>query len=136
MRDLAITGIEHDSITSTIMFGSEWGGRRGRGESVERGEGEAAGAWEARGGRKGGGGRRRAPDERATPPSALMSAGMRSRAITATAPAASAIFACSPLVTSMMTPPFWKTANARFTCERGRGGGVRGPVGGENCWGN
>jgi hypothetical protein len=54
-------------------------------------------------------------DERATPPSALMSAGMRSRAITATAPASSAMRACSPLTTSMITPPFWKTANARLT---------------------
>ena len=54
-------------------------------------------------------------DERATPPSALMSAGMRSSAITATAPALSAIRACSPSTTSMMTPPFWKTANARLT---------------------
>ena len=54
-------------------------------------------------------------DERATPPSALMSAGMRSSAMTATAPAASAILACWPSTTSMMTPPFWKTAKARFT---------------------
>src|SRR5215212_11078286 len=41
----------------------------------------------------------------ATPPSALMSAGTRSRAITATAPASSAILACSASTTSMMTPP-------------------------------
>ena len=56
MRDLAITGIEHDDMTSRIIDGS---------------------------------------DERATPPSALMSAGMRSSAITAHAPASSASRACS-----------------------------------------
>mmetsp|Transcript_26256 Transcript_26256/g.44803 ORF Transcript_26256/g.44803 Transcript_26256/m.44803 type:complete len:217 (+) Transcript_26256:1262-1912(+) len=75
MRAFAITGSDVDSITSTIIAGS---------------------------------------DERATPPSALMSAGMRSRAMTATAPAASAMRACSPSTTSMMTPPCWKTANARL----------------------
>ena len=42
---------------------------------------------------------------RATPPSLRMSAGTRSSAITATAPASSAIFACSAVVTSMITPP-------------------------------
>src|SRR5271155_3074759 len=42
---------------------------------------------------------------RATPPSARICAGTRSRAITATAPAFSAMEACSALVTSMMTPP-------------------------------
>src|SRR5438445_2881162 len=42
---------------------------------------------------------------RATPPSRRMSAGTRSRAITATAPASSAILACSAVTTSMMTPP-------------------------------
>ena len=42
---------------------------------------------------------------RATPPAARMSAGTRSRAMTATAPASSAIFACSGVTTSMMTPP-------------------------------
>src|SRR4028119_1493052 len=41
----------------------------------------------------------------ATPPSARMSAGTRSSAITATAPDSSAIFACSASTTSMMTPP-------------------------------
>ena len=40
-----------------------------------------------------------------TPPATLISAGILSRAITATAPAASAIFACSGLVTSIITPP-------------------------------
>jgi hypothetical protein len=40
-------------------------------------------------------------DMRATPPSRRMSAGMRSRAITATAPAASAILACSTFITSI-----------------------------------
>jgi hypothetical protein len=54
MRDLAITGIEHDSITSTIMFGSgeraggEGGVRTGRGD-----EGGAAGVRRARGGQRG-----------------------------------------------------------------------------------
>src|SRR5271157_2935812 len=43
---------------------------------------------------------------RATPPSLRMSAGTRSSAITAAAPACSASLACSGLVTSMMTPPF------------------------------
>ena len=42
---------------------------------------------------------------RATPPAARMSDGTRSRAITATAPASSAILACSGVTTSMMTPP-------------------------------
>src|SRR3954470_4546063 len=42
---------------------------------------------------------------RATPPSARICAGTRSRAITETAPAFSAITACSALVTSIMTPP-------------------------------
>ncbi|SII43342.1 Uncharacterised protein [Mycobacteroides abscessus subsp. abscessus] len=44
-------------------------------------------------------------DIRATPPWARMSAGTRSRAMTAEAPAASAMRACSSLTTSMMTPP-------------------------------
>ena len=43
---------------------------------------------------------------RATPPCARMSAGTRSSAITATAPASSAIIACSGVTTSMITPPF------------------------------
>ena len=42
---------------------------------------------------------------RAMPPWARMSAGTRSSAITATAPASSAILACSGVTTSMMTPP-------------------------------
>jgi len=50
-------------------------------------------------------------DMRATPPSLRMSAGTRSSAITATAPASSAILACSTLVTSMMTPPLSICAN-------------------------
>src|SRR5690349_7062489 len=41
---------------------------------------------------------------RATPPSRRVSAGARSSAITAAAPAASAILACSGVTTSMMTP--------------------------------
>src|SRR5581483_8153963 len=43
---------------------------------------------------------------RATPPSARICAGTRSRAMTDTAPAFSAISACLASVTSMMTPPF------------------------------
>ncbi|MNI84935.1 hypothetical protein D3C73_1418810 [compost metagenome] len=43
---------------------------------------------------------------RATPPAARISEGTRSKAITAVAPAASAILACSAFITSMMTPPF------------------------------
>src|SRR5579864_5297719 len=51
---------------------------------------------------------------RATPPSARICAGTRSRAITETAPAFSAITACSALVTSMMTPPFSISARPVF----------------------
>src|SRR5579863_8378831 len=51
---------------------------------------------------------------RATPPSARIWAGTRSSAITATAPAFSAITACSALVTSMMTPPFNISASPVF----------------------
>src|ERR1017187_2925192 len=43
---------------------------------------------------------------RATPPSARICAGTRSSAITAAAPAVSAISACFAVVTSMITPPF------------------------------
>jgi hypothetical protein len=43
---------------------------------------------------------------RATPPSLRMSAGTRSRAMTAAAPASSAIRAWAGSVTSMITPPF------------------------------
>ena len=39
-------------------------------------------------------------------PAARISEGTRSSAITAVAPAASAIFACSAFMTSIMTPPF------------------------------
>src|SRR5918999_2644005 len=42
---------------------------------------------------------------RATPPNLRMSLGTRSRAITADAPASSAIFAWSAVTTSMITPP-------------------------------
>ena len=55
---------------------------------------------------------------RATPPSLRMSAGTRSRAITATAPASSAIRACSALVTSMITPPFEHLGQARLQGQR------------------
>jgi hypothetical protein len=44
-------------------------------------------------------------DMRATPPEARMSDGTRSSAITATAPASSAMTACPGVTTSMMTPP-------------------------------
>src|SRR4051812_3448117 len=52
---------------------------------------------------------------RAIPPWARMSAGTRSSAITATAPASSAILACSGVTTSMMTPPLSCSAMPRFT---------------------
>src|SRR6266511_464508 len=52
---------------------------------------------------------------RATPPSTRMSAGTRSSAITATAPASSAIRACSASTTSMITPPFSISARPVFT---------------------
>src|SRR5215469_134155 len=55
---------------------------------------------------------------RATPPSLRMSAGTRSRAITAQAPASSAILACCAVVTSMMTPPFSISAKPTFTRQR------------------
>src|SRR5437879_4116811 len=51
---------------------------------------------------------------RATPPSARIWAGTRSRAITATAPALSAMAACSALVTSIITPPFSISARPVF----------------------
>src|SRR5947209_228698 len=52
---------------------------------------------------------------RATPPSRRMSAGTRSRAMTATAPASSAILACSGVTTSMITPPRSISARPRLT---------------------
>ena len=52
---------------------------------------------------------------RATPPSARMSAGTRSSAITAAAPASSAIRACSALTTSMITPPLSISARPALT---------------------
>ena len=51
----------------------------------------------------------------ATPPCARMSAGTRSRAMTATAPASSAILACSAVTTSMITPPLSISAMPRLT---------------------
>src|SRR6202012_4205991 len=54
-------------------------------------------------------------DMRATPPSRRMSAGTRSRAIPAAAPASSAIFACSGVTTSMITPPFNISARPALT---------------------
>src|SRR5688500_2805577 len=52
---------------------------------------------------------------RATPPSERMSAGTRSRAMTATAPDSSAMPACSAVVTSMITPPFSISARPPLT---------------------
>src|SRR2546428_4922851 len=52
---------------------------------------------------------------RATPPSLRISDGTRSSAITAHAPAFSAIFACSAFVTSMITPPLSISASPTFT---------------------
>jgi hypothetical protein len=52
---------------------------------------------------------------RATPPSRRMSAGTRSSAITAEAPASSAIFACSASTTSMITPPLSISARPLLT---------------------
>ena len=52
---------------------------------------------------------------RATPPSRRMSAGTRSRAMTATAPASSAIRASAGVTTSMITPPFSISASPRLT---------------------
>ena len=54
-------------------------------------------------------------DMRATPPSRRMSAGTRSSAMTAHAPASSAIRACSAFVTSMMTPPLSISARPLLT---------------------
>src|SRR5260370_41045035 len=51
---------------------------------------------------------------RATPPSLRMSEGTRSSAITAQAPAFSAILACSAFVTSMITPPLSISAQPTF----------------------
>ena len=52
---------------------------------------------------------------RATPPSRRMSAGTRSSAMTAQAPASSAIRACSAVTTSMMTPPLSICARPALT---------------------
>ena len=52
---------------------------------------------------------------RATPPSARICAGTRSSAITAAAPACSAMVACSALVTSMITPPLSISARPVFS---------------------
>src|SRR4051812_38103391 len=54
-------------------------------------------------------------DMRATPPSRRMSAGTRSSAMTAHAPAASATFACSASTTSMITPPLSISARPLLT---------------------
>src|SRR5207247_4312048 len=56
-------------------------------------------------------------DMRATPPSRRMSAGTRSRAMTATAPASSAILAWSAVTTSMMTPPLSIWARPRLAVQ-------------------
>src|SRR6185312_168684 len=52
---------------------------------------------------------------RATPPSRRMSDGTRSSAMTAAAPASSAILACSASTTSMITPPSSIRASPTFT---------------------
>src|SRR6476646_6480933 len=54
-------------------------------------------------------------DIRATPPSRRMSAGTRSSAMTAAAPASSAILACSGVTTSMITPPLSISARPALT---------------------
>src|SRR6202521_4368056 len=54
-------------------------------------------------------------DMRATPPSLRMSAGTRSNAITAQAPASCAIRACSGVTTSMITPPLSICASPALT---------------------
>src|SRR3954470_222331 len=54
-------------------------------------------------------------DMRATPPSRRMSAGTRSSAMTAHAPASSAILACSASTTSMITPPLSISARPPLT---------------------
>src|SRR3954462_7544416 len=54
-------------------------------------------------------------DMRATPPSRRMSAGTGSSAITAAAPASSAILACSAVTTSMITPPLSISARPALT---------------------
>mmetsp|Transcript_73521 Transcript_73521/g.162371 ORF Transcript_73521/g.162371 Transcript_73521/m.162371 type:complete len:275 (-) Transcript_73521:16-840(-) len=54
-------------------------------------------------------------DMRATPLLCRMSAGIRSSAITAQAPASSAIFACSLFITSIMTPPLSMAGKPFFT---------------------
>src|SRR2546428_113730 len=54
-------------------------------------------------------------DMRATPPSLRISAGTRSSAITAQAPASWAIRACSAVTTSMITPPFSICASPALT---------------------
>jgi hypothetical protein len=56
-------------------------------------------------------------DMRATPPSRRMSAGMRSSAITATAPASSAMRASAGDVTSMITPPLSILARPALTSQ-------------------
>src|SRR6185437_12427738 len=69
-------------------------------------------------------------DMRATPPSRRMSAGTRSSAITAAAPACSATVACAGVTTSMITPPLsisarpvltWNVASSRIAEEFIRG---------------
>src|SRR5262245_6669788 len=68
---------------------------------------------------------------RATPPWARMSAGTLSSAITATAPASSAILAWSGVTTSMITPPLSISAMPRFT----RAVPVPGSCPGGGVWG-
>ena len=65
-------------------------------------------------------------DMRATPPSRRMSAGTRSSAITAAAPASSAILACSGVTTSMITPPLSISARPALTVKVASSRGVAG----------
>src|SRR6267143_3600447 len=78
---------------------------------------------------------------RATPPAARMSSGTRSRAMTATAPASSAIRACSALVTSITTPPFCIFAKPRLSSSvpdrillKSRSTGMRGLLANDGLW--
>jgi len=58
-------------------------------------------------------------------PSFLMSAGTLSRAMTAQAPASSAILACSAFTTSMMTPPLKKKKKKERKKKRSRNEKIR-----------
>src|SRR3989304_4494141 len=59
------------------------------------------------------------PATRAPPPSLRISAGTRSKAITAQAPASSEILACSAEVTSIITPPLSISAKPTLSFQLG-----------------